>query len=74
MKPNPNPLPFKGWLNVQQIKYSWQKRDDPDLKGDLSGHGEAVGDVGLLVLRPALPAVQLHAPAAGQQHLPVHLY
>lgn len=45
-----------------------------NLKGDLSGHGEPMGDVGLLVLRPALPAVQLDTATASQQHLPVHLH
>ena len=40
----------------------------------LSGHGEPVGDVGLLIWRSALPAVQLDAATAGQQHLSVHLY
>lgn len=44
------------------------------LKGDLSGHGEPVCDVGFLVLRPAFPAVQLNAAASGQQHLSVHLH
>lgn len=47
---------------------------DSHLEGDLSGHSEAVGDVGLLVRRAALPAVQLYTAAAGQQHLPVHLH
>lgn len=44
----------------------------PYLEEDLSCHGEAVGDDGLLVRGPAFPAVQLHAAAAGQQRLAVH--
>ena len=44
------------------------------LEGDLCGHGEAVGDEGLLVGRPPLPAVQFDAAAAAQQHLAVHLH
>lgn len=48
-------------------------REGDDLEEDLSGHGEAVGDDGLLVWRFALPAVQLQAPAARQQALTVHL-
>lgn len=71
---------------VSQLNFMWiilmhnnitlecRKVDDCHLKGDLSGHGEAVGDVGLLVLWPALPAVQLYTATAGQQHLPVHFH
>lgn len=44
-----------------------------DLEKDLGGHGEAVGDDGLLIWRFTLPAVQLQTPAAGQQALTVHL-
>lgn len=43
------------------------------LEVDISGHGEAMGDDRLLVGRLPLPAVQLHAAAACQQHLAVHL-
>lgn len=50
------------------------KRRDSNLEGDLSGHGEPVGDVGLFFLGSALPAVQLYAATACQQHLPVHLH
>lgn len=44
------------------------------LKGDLSGHGEPVGDVGLFILWSALPAVQLNTATTGEQHLPIHLH
>lgn len=50
------------------------RSNEHHLEGDLSGHGEAVGDVRLLVVRPALPAVQLNAATAGQQHLPIDLH
>lgn len=40
---------------------------------NVRAHGHAVRDDRLLVLALAVPAVQLHAPAAGQQRLPIHL-
>lgn len=53
---------------------SVRRRRRRHLEGDLRRHGEAVRDDGLLLGRPSLPHVQLHAAAAGQQHLPVHLH
>ena len=44
------------------------------LEEDLSGHGEAVGDVGLFIWGLALPAVELQTPAAREQALAVHLW
>lgn len=43
------------------------------LEKDLSRHGEAVGNDGLLIWRFAFPTVQLQTAAAGQQTLTVHL-
>lgn len=56
-------------LQVDVCSVRWRH-----LEGDLRRHGEAVCDDGLLLGRPSLPHVQLHAAAAGQQHLPVHLH
>lgn len=56
----------------EQGKHRWSKLS-PYLEEDLGCHGEAVGDDGLLLRGAALPAVQLHAAAAAQQRLPVHL-
>lgn len=50
------------------------QRREPHPEGDLGGHGEPMGDVGLLLWRAALPAVQLYAATACQQHLSVHLH
>lgn len=44
------------------------------LKRDLGGHGKSVGDVGLLIWKSALPAVQLDAATAGEKNLSVHLH
>ena len=45
-----------------------------DFEDDVGTHGEAVGDDRFLVGSLAVPAVQLDAPTAGQQHLPVDLH
>ena len=44
------------------------------LERDFWGHGEAVCDDRLLLGGASLPHVQLHAAAAGQEDLPVHLH
>ena len=72
-KPNLMKL-SKGEINAQQRNTGHPPCRDSHLEGDLSGHGEPMSDVGLLVLWSALPAVQLNATAAGKKHLPVHLH
>lgn len=52
----------------------WHFCSSSHLKGDLSGHGEPVGDVGFFILWSALPAVQLNTATTGEQHLPIHLH
>lgn len=44
------------------------------LEGYFCCHGESMGDDGLFLCGPSLPAVQLHAAASRQEHLAVHLY
>ena len=59
-------------LKPSRGKHIWRKLL-PYLEEDLSCHGESMSDDRLLIRGTALPAIQLHAAAASQQRLAIHL-